>query len=587
MSGETAEMSVAAPGEKAKRYLTSAVRVAAVIVVLAAMVLLASCGRDPGDTADTTDTADTADNTGTADTSDTADTEGSFSLSRGEESDYVIVVGKNASTAEQEVAARLARAFEQYAGVKLKQTLDLDNEKLGYYERETEIVVGRTSRDMSGVWDADAHRLGDWFIGVSGRKLYIVGASDTALRNAADKFISKFLFGKVDSLELSAADNIDFAADYSLTSLTLNGRELRSASVAITGSNAYRKQVAVCFAESLTGAYGYGAWVSASGKADILLTTPDDTPAASALLGDCSAVLGALDGQAVLVGRTTGELFAAANRLCSLIGEGGRLALEDGAVAFEYKPDATIRVMSFNILGTTDIDKRRNAVAWVIAANMPDVFGIQEGKDEWLNFFGSNLGDTYACVGRGTNEAGYSNTYDNIYYRRDRFTAGESGTIWLSDTPETAGSKFSESKRVRIATYACLTDRVSGKTVLYVNTHLDNASSAARSKQADVLLKFISGYSCPAVVTGDFNSNASSAVYTKMTGVLRDARTDAAERHLAQTYNKLGEGTGSVIDHIFLSQGVKIGKYSVFTRLHEGVYYPSDHNAVVVEFEVG
>lgn len=590
-----------------KNNLRTAVRVAAVLALAALMALslltLTACRGDgqgsdttPAVTTDpqpgTSDPADTSDSAGSSDTSDSTGDSGTtapgegFTLARGEATEYVVVIGKNASSAEAEAADKLVKAFNQYLGVKLGQTIDLVNEKLGYVERATEIVVGKTTRDMGGVWDADSHRRGDYFIGVSGQKLFITGASDAALGIAMDKFINKFLVGVSDNLTLTSKDNIDFAAAYELRSFTREGSEVGAASVAVKTSNAFTKEVSNAFATRLSSAYGYSAWASSSGKADILLTTVDESPEHAALLGENAAAFGLSGGQIVLVGRTAGDLYAAANDLGTSLGVIGSLALTEGKAVYVYNPTRTVRVMSFNIASTFDMDKRRSAVTWVIATNAPDVFGIQEGKDAWLTYFASCLDGVYDVVGRGTNEAGYTDTYDNIYYRRDRFTLKDGGTIWLSDTPDVAGSKFSESKRVRIATYAQLTDRETGGEMLFVNTHLDNASQSARAKQADVLLSFLAKYDCPISVTGDFNSNMSNEVYTKMTGLLCDSRTDAADRRIAMTFNNYGSGSGSILDYVYLSRDVNIHSYLVFTSLYGGTVYPSDHNALVVEFEV-
>ena len=167
--------------------------------------------------------------------------------------------------------------------------------------------------------------------------------------------------------------------------------------------------------------------------------------------------------------------------------------------------------------------------------------------------------------------------------------------MWLSDTPNVPGSKFEISKRVRIATYALLRDKATGREILFVNTHLDNASPEARLKQAEVLLSMLSEYDCAKVVTGDFNSYMSSAVYAKMTSVLSDSRTDAAKKDTKPTFNRLGVGEGTILDYIFFSKTSKDGtpeilEYRVADELYAATdsekIYPSDHNAITASFRL-
>ena len=161
-----------------------------------------------------------------------------------------------------------------------------------------------------------------------------------------------------------------------------------------------------------------------------------------------------------------------------------------------------------------------------------------------------------------------------------------SDTIWLSDTTDVPGSKFEESKRVRIATYAILRDKLGGAELLFVNTHLDNASAVARDKQARVLLELLAGYEGAKIVTGDFNSGTTSDVYKAMTAALSDARAVAADSDTAPTYNRLGSGTGTFLDYIFISDKVDALSFRVATSLYGGSVYPSDHNAIVANLRI-
>lgn len=243
--------------------------------------------------------------------------------------------------------------------------------------------------------------------------------------------------------------------------------------------------------------------------------------------------------------------------------------------------------MSFNLWGGKDWEARREAVLWVIRRFLPDTIGIQEGKIQWLNLFERELSDIYGCAGVGNREAGYTETFDHIYYKKDRFELLKEDTVWLSDSIHEKGSKFAESKRVRIAVFAWLRDRRSGRELLCANTHLDNLGETPRNMQLKVLLDYIGEVPLPCVLTGDFNSRMTTDVYRTVTGVMNDSRTDAARLEVGPTYNGAGEHPPTTLDYCFFTKGrFDLEFYRAQTDLYQDAVYPSDHNPVYVEYHL-
>ena len=540
-------------------------RFAALAAMLAAVLCLAACngGNNGGD--DSTVTS----------------AEPPLTFTRGDAAGYVIVIGSNATSGEREAALTLAYAFRLRLGIDLEVTAD-DGEVA-----ETEMVIGNTSRGVPEAWGTDAHRTGDWFVGAVGKKLWFIGGSDAATENAVNGFIEKMLLRADDVITLG--EPLVYYASSRLGSITLNGeKEMKNIRFGLPDTKSFTREAVGILADTVTECYGYEATVAGEGEAaDILLTTVEISPEYAGVLGDRAAVLTSVAGKAALVGCDQASLVFAMNRLAAELDSLTALEIKDGEIAFEYSADDTVRAMSFNVLGGADITQRQPAVLWVIADEMPDFFGIQEGKEKWILYLNSKLGGFYATVGKGNAESGYTETYNNIYYRTDRFTLVEGDTVWLSETPGVPDTKFSMSKRVRTATYALLREKATGREVLAVSVHLDNASNEARLKQADVLIDLLSRYSCTVAVMGDFNSGETSEVHSKMAAVLADSRTDAAARDTAPTYNHLGEGKGSVLDYIFITKGTEITEYRVHTGLYKGKIYPSDHNAIAAVFRLG
>ena len=554
------------------------------VLALAAMLLACAvgCGTNSPGTEDSGTAAKTEEQTEAPQTD--------ILFEKGKTSPYVIIIGKNADKKEEAAASTLRNAFRQYLGLELPVRIDLILESAGYSESPYEILVGSTSRGDAMEWSEDT-RVGDWYIGKRGTKLLISGFSPESTVSAVDTFVERFLASANGTVKVTDSDAVTFRATYAIPSFTVDGVEQRALTVVWSNRAKLTEFSAAILADRLSTYYGYPTELLPSTQAGtghrLVLATVTDVPELASLLGNADAVLTAQNGNPMLLAKSLGALADAARRLAGdLETETTALQLESGKVARTYEASDTLMSMSFNLYGHTDFDTRKNAVLDVIASRLPDTFGIQEGKDEWVTLFSGTLSGIYACAGTGNQEAGATESYNNLYYRIDKYELVESGTFWLSDTPETPGSKFEESKRVRIATYALLKHRATGKQVLYVNTHLDNKSAVAREKQLVVLTRFISGYEAPCVLTGDFNSNPSTNLYRLVTSIMEDSRARAAETTNAPTYNGLGSSS-SVLDYCFFSEGrFDLLRYSVHTSLYQGNIYPSDHNAVLTEYRL-
>ncbi len=183
--------------------------------------------------------------------------------------------------------------------------------------------------------------------------------------------------------------------------------------------------------------------------------------------------------------------------------------------------DYTLKVMSFNVQtenGTqVNFDLRAELLRDLLDQLQPDSIGMQEVTTGWIyrmDTFAFN--DSYAGVGEGRTPGGEASS---IYYRKDKFELVDSGTFWLSDTPDKMGSSFANANYPRICTWARLKDKATGFEYIHLNTHLDhngnNSSSdgrAIRTKQVRVILEFIQTLpDLPMVLTGDFNQAFTSS----------------------------------------------------------------------------
>ena len=268
------------------------------------------------------------------------------------------------------------------------------------------------------------------------------------------------------------------------------------------------------------------------------------------------------------------------------------------AVAFTACGSATsLSVMTFNMRydnpedGQNNWRFRRGRVAGVIKAQEVDVLGTQELLSNQFNDL-SGLLTGYQGVGVGRLDGVESGEYCAVFFRKDRFTLLDSGTFWLSETPEVVGSLGWDGACERIATWVVLRDR-DGRELFFIDTHLDHVGQVARDEGVSLLMKRIETLSGgrPVILTGDFNSEPGSSVvaHVQKDGVLRDAKAIAAQRSGTEwsfsDFGQIPEAERPLLDYIFVSGDIEAVRYEVLPDTFDGGYV-SDHAPVMAVVKI-
>ena len=254
--------------------------------------------------------------------------------------------------------------------------------------------------------------------------------------------------------------------------------------------------------------------------------------------------------------------------------------------------DTMLSVMSQNVRQGNDgtgknIADRKVRLKQLVEDYDPDLWGAQEVTKEWLGILKEYFGDEYGIIGCSRDgETAETGEWTPILYRKDRFTLLDSGTFWLTDTPNEV-SKIDGIKYNRICTWALLLDKVTDTEVLYCNTHLDHQSDEARSQQAKYLINFLKKYEdkYPIFLTGDFNATAGTTPYRTITSVLSDAHRKASA--------DASEVKGTFHDYLAPKQEIDFCFYddekadAVAYRIQSDDYkgYVSDHYGVIAYFK--
>ena len=172
-----------------------------------------------------------------------------------------------------------------------------------------------------------------------------------------------------------------------------------------------------------------------------------------------------------------------------------------------------LNVMTYNIRYDNPEDSlnnwqyRKNVAAKIIQTKDIDIVGTQEVLHNQLVDLQERLPE-YTAIGVGRQDGKEQGEYSALFYKKNRFTEVSSGYFWLSETPEVAGSKGWDGACERIATWAILKDKQTGREVFAINTHLDHVGKIARQEGVTLLLTKAAELSkgLPIIMTGDFNA---------------------------------------------------------------------------------
>ncbi|MFD4573278.1 endonuclease/exonuclease/phosphatase family protein [Streptomyces sp. NPDC058417] len=280
--------------------------------------------------------------------------------------------------------------------------------------------------------------------------------------------------------------------------------------------------------------------------------------------------------------RTLAAAALAVPLLGALPGSGARQGRVRSAAAVP-----AVTVMTFNLRFAGDKRpnswaQRRPVMRDLLRAAAPHVMGTQEGVPPQLADIESDLGPHYDRIGTG--RGGGDEESMAVFFDTRRLEPVAHEHFWLSDTPRVRGSNTWGAKYPRMVTWVRFRDLAAGgRPFCVLNTHLDNGSSYARERAAEMIVARLGRFAAdlPVLVTGDFNTIAHhSPVYDRLLASgLVDTWDTAARRGPAfATYHAFRGPVpdGDRIDWILASPQVRVERAWVDTY-HAGGQYPSDH----------
>lgn len=236
-------------------------------------------------------------------------------------------------------------------------------------------------------------------------------------------------------------------------------------------------------------------------------------------------------------------------------------------------------------------ESRRDRVCQWIQDNAIDIVGMQEVTTSMLPDVVERLPEyAYVAQGRWNREKG--DEMVPVFWRKDKYEELDHGTFWLSETPDSAGSRGWDAVFPRIATWVKLRDLATGKVFVALSTHFDHKGRQARIESGKLLqskMLSIAGKNA-AMLAGDFNMSDTSEGYAALVGgkyVLRDAYYMSPQhtgvRYTYQAFSTVPPSRGPRGDFIFVSRQISV------LQTHFEPDVPdlplSDHNPIWADLE--
>lgn len=263
-----------------------------------------------------------------------------------------------------------------------------------------------------------------------------------------------------------------------------------------------------------------------------------------------------------------------------------------------YEKISYYKIISFNVRyssapeidGDNRWELRRDASVKMVAKHKPLVMGLQEACPDQIDFLDLNL-TGYKHIGVGRDDGKRAGEMMAIYYDTTRLTLLDSGTFWLSETPEKVSIGWDAACN-RTCTWGHFKVKDTDFEFLYFNTHLDHLGSLARKNSIKLIVAKMTELNpdnLPVFLSGDFNSTTDDPIFDPLKASLKDAREVSAISDKIITYNGFGTVTDNpntrkewVIDHIFFS-GVNPMAFMVLNGNY-GVPFIPDHYPISFKF---
>ena len=467
----------------------------------------------------------------------------------------------------------------------------------------TEILIGETSREETA-FVAETLRVNDYAIQVVNNKLVVLGGCDAKTLEAINKLGELYFSAERTDFILESGYRYQFRYDYPIVNLNLGDQSIT--------------KYTIVYADNCKGPASYlqNALLESMGR-EIPLAPAGATPTEYEILVGETGRNGGVkaDAGAYKIGMDKNNLVFSGDSAAVTLGvkefvekqlTGDKTIKLDSKLSMSGTIPAfttDIKLMSLNVTlsgyGENAVVNRYPRLVEQIKQQTPDVICLQEVScTTWKTCITEGLGDvpaltdTYGFVGTGRNgeapkgyDAFLEGAYNAILYDKTKYELKDSGTFWLSETPDVTSVGW-DARSYAICTWAKLAEKSSGKEIVVMNTQLDDYGRTAAINGMKVIVEKAGAFGTPVVLAGDMQETATSKAVTAATDATFANSLDIAETVVKKggTYHKYSDAAGNgATSHVLVFRGFcGVKSYELVTDLVDGGYV-SAHWAIVTE----
>jgi endonuclease/exonuclease/phosphatase family metal-dependent hydrolase len=251
-------------------------------------------------------------------------------------------------------------------------------------------------------------------------------------------------------------------------------------------------------------------------------------------------------------------------------------------------------VMTYNIRldvasdGVNRWDNRKIPLLHQINTIHPDVLGVQEALPHQVIELQKGMPNYQKVgIGREENQTGEASC---VFIKASRFMIKDSGTFWLSSTPEKI-SRGWDAACNRVCSFVHLEDRLNGKKCWVFNTHWDHVGEQARTESLVLILAQIAVRNPknePVILMGDFNTTPEPPRLKLLEKEWVNTYAALNPKSTSGTFNGFHTNTpvNNCIDYIWVTRQAFIIHSSEIRSEKPNHQWLSDHYPVVSIVEI-
>lgn len=222
-----------------------------------------------------------------------------------------------------------------------------------------------------------------------------------------------------------------------------------------------------------------------------------------------------------------------------------------------------------------------------------DIMCLQEVSSGQMKYITSSMTE-YDCIGDSPTVV-KGEEYLPIYYKKSILVCLDSGSFWLSQTPNIFGSKGWEGRHTRRVTWSKFISKLDSCVFYVVNTHLDHVGKVANEKGMEVIKCWMDSIAIdfPVLICGDMNCTSKSPTYFKalnykfhMYDAYQVAKCRNGVNYSFHAFGKRKKNVRRMSDFFFVTSQFDVNEINIPEEHSINGVYLTDHCPVIITVKI-